>query len=216
MKVLVVGANGQIGKHLITYLNGHTSIEARAMIRDEVQASFFKENGAEVVVCDLEEDVPVIAEAAKGCDALVFTAGSGPHTGKDKTLMVDLDGAVKTVEAAKVAGIKRYVMISSFDTTRAAIQEAPAGLAPYVVAKHYADEWLRATDLDYTIIHPGKLTNEAPTGKVEVAEEVNRDEVARADVAKVILAVLEQDATIGREFQVVRGDVDVEEAVRNL
>src|SRR5699024_9564747 len=113
MKVLVVGANGQIGKHLITYLNGHTSIEARAMIRDEVQASFFKENGAEVVVCDLEEDVPVIAEAAKGCDALVFTAGSGPHTGKDKTLMVDLDGAVKTVEAAKVAGIKRYVMISS-------------------------------------------------------------------------------------------------------
>ncbi|HIV73567.1 MAG TPA: SDR family oxidoreductase [Candidatus Pseudogracilibacillus intestinigallinarum] len=216
MKVLVVGANGQIGKHLITYLNGHTSIEARAMIRDEVQASFFKENGAEVVVCDLEEDVPVIAEAAKGCDALVFTAGSGPHTGKDKTLMVDLDGAVKTVEAAKVAGIKRYVMISSFDTTRAAIQEAPEGFAPYVVAKHYADEWLRATDLDYTIIHPGRLTNEEPTGKVEAAEKVDRDEVARADVAKVILAVLEQDATIGREFQVVRGDVDVEEAVRNL
>ena len=216
MKVLVVGANGQIGKHLITYLNGHTSIEARAMIRDEAQASFFKEYGAEVVVCDLEEDIPVIAEAAKDCDALVFTAGSGPHTGKDKTLMVDLDGAVKTIEAAKLAGIKRYVMISSFDTTRAAIQEAPEGFAPYVVAKHYADEWLRATDLDYTIIHPGRLTNEEPTGKVEAAEKVDRDEVARADVAKVILAVLEQDATIGKEFQVVRGDVEVKEAVRNL
>ena len=216
MKVLVVGANGQIGKHLITYLNGHTSIEARAMIRDEAQASFFKEYGAEVVVCDLEEDIPVIAEAAKDCDALVFTAGSGPHTGKDKTLMVDLDGAVKTIEAAKLAGIKRYVMISSFDTTRAAIQEAPEGFAPYVVAKHYADEWLRATDLDYTIIHPGRLTNEESAGKVEAAEKVDRDEVARADVAKVILALLEQDATIGKEFQVVRGDVDVEEAVRNL
>lgn len=216
MKVLVVGANGQIGKHLITYLNGHTSIEARAMIRDEAQASFFKEYGAEVVVCDLEKDVSAIAEAAKDCDALVFTAGSGPHTGKDKTLMVDLDGAVKTIEAAKLAGIKRYVMISSFDTTRAAIQEAPEGFAPYVVAKHYADEWLRATDLDYTIIHPGRLTNEESAGKVEAAEKVDRDEVARADVAKVILAVLEQDATIGKEFQVVRGDVDVEEAVRNL
>src|SRR5699024_3892588 len=126
---------------------------------------------------------------------------------------VDLDGAGKTIEAAKLAGIKRYVMISSFDTTRAAIQEAPEGFAPYVVAKHYADEWLRATDLDYTIIHPGRLTNEERTGKVEAAEKVDRDEDARADVAKVILAVLEQDATIGKEFQVVCGDVEVEEAV---
>src|SRR5699024_11572348 len=94
MKVLVVGANGQIGKHLITYLNGHTSIEARAMIRDEAQASFFKEYGAEVVVCDLEEDIPVIAEAAKDCDALVFTAGAVSHEGEDNTWTDDLVVAV--------------------------------------------------------------------------------------------------------------------------
>ena len=216
MKVLVVGANGQIGKHLITYLNGHEQIKAKAMIRDEAQAKFFHEQDAEVVVCDLEDDVPVIVEAAKDCDAIVFTAGSGPHTGKDKTLMIDLDGAVKTIQAAEQAGVKRYVMISSFDTTRAAIQEASESFAPYVVAKHYADVALRASSLDYTIIHPGLLTNDEPTGEVTLAPTVERDEIPRADVAKVILATLENDKTIGKEFQVVRGEVAIAEAVGAL
>lgn len=216
MKVLVVGANGQIGKHLIRYMNGHDAIKAKAMIRDQGQAGFFHEENAEVVLCDLEDDLPVLVAAAKDCDALVFTAGSGPHTGKDKTLMIDLDGAVKTIQAAEQAGIKRYVMISSFDTTRAAIQAASESFAPYVVAKHYADVALRASDLDYTIIHPGLLTNEEPTGKVTLGERVDPDEIPRADVAKVILAVLENDATIGKEFQVVRGQVEVTEAVDKL
>jgi len=216
MKVLVVGANGQIGKHLITYIGEEEGIRAKAMIRDEKQAEFFKENHAEVVVCDLEDDIPAIVKAAEGCDAIVFTAGSGPHTGKDKTLMIDLDGAVKTIEAAKRAGIKRYVMISSFDTTREAIQEAPESFAPYVVAKHYADEWLRATDLDYTIIHPGALTNDEPTGNVELAETVGRNDVPRADIAKVILATLQNDSTIGKAFQIVKGTEAIEEAIENI
>lgn len=216
MKVLVVGANGQIGKHLLTYIKNHETIEAKAMIRDEAQADFFKQANAEVVVCDLEADVPAIAEAAKDCDAIVFTAGSGPHTGKDKTLMVDLDGAVKTIEAAKIAGVQRYVMISSFDTTREAIQAASESFAPYVIAKHYADAWLRATDLDYTIIHPGRLTNEEPTGKIEAAEKVERNDIPRADVARVILAVLENERTIGKEFQVVCGNVEITQAVATL
>lgn len=216
MKVLVVGANGQIGKHLLTYIKNHETIEAKAMIRDEAQADFFKQANAEVVVCDLEADVPAIAEAAKDCDAIVFTAGSGPHTGKDKTLMVDLDGAVKTIEAAKIAGVQRYVMISSFDTTREAIQAASESFAPYVIAKHYADAWLRATDLDYTIIHPGRLTNEEPTGKIEAAEKVERNDIPRADVARVILAVLENERTIGKEFQVVCGNVEIKQAVATL
>lgn len=216
MKVLVVGANGQIGKHLITYIKNHETIEAKAMIRDEAQADFFKQANAEVVVCDLEADVPAIAEAAKDCDAIVFTAGSGPHTGKDKTLMVDLDGAVKTIEAAKIAGVQRYVMISSFDTRREAIQAASESFAPYVIAKHYADAWLRATDLDYTIIHPGRLTNEEPTGKIEAAEKVERNDIPRADVARVILAVLENERTIGKEFQVVCGNVEITQAVATL
>ncbi|WP_100398702.1 SDR family oxidoreductase [Bacillus sp. FJAT-44742] len=216
MKVLVVGANGQIGKHLVSFIQENESLEARAMIRKEEQASYFESLGAETAVVDLEEDIEAIAKAAEGVDAIVFTAGSGPHTGKDKTIMIDLDGAVKTIEAAKTAGVKRFIMISSFDTRRQAIQEAPASFAPYVAAKHYADEWLRAADLDYTIIHPGLLTNDKGTGQIKAAAYIKIDEIPREDVAKVIVATLENEETIGKEFQIVQGDKPVEEAIHSI
>ncbi|WP_246202575.1 SDR family oxidoreductase [Virgibacillus doumboii] len=216
MKTLVVGANGQIGKHLVSFIQNSDGMEAKAMIRKEEQASFFENLGAETEVVDLEGDIEAIAKAAEGADAVVFTAGSGGHTGKDKTIMVDLDGAVKTIEASKVAGVKRFVMISSFDTSREAIQEAPESFAPYVAAKHYADEWLKWTDLDYTIIPPGLLTNDKGTGQVEAASKVERGEVPREDVASVILASLENETTIGKKFQVVGGTIPIKEAVKSL
>ncbi|WP_106498387.1 SDR family oxidoreductase [Lentibacillus sp. Marseille-P4043] len=216
MKILVVGANGQIGKHLVSLIQDSDSLEARALIRKQEQASFFENLGAETVMADLEQDIEPIAKAAEGVDAIVFTAGSGGHTGKDKTIMVDLDGAVKTIEAAKVAGVKRFIMISSFDTTREAIQAAPSSFAPYVAAKHYADEWLRRANLDYTIIHPGLLTNNKGTGQVTAAVEVDRDEVPREDVASVIVASLENEKAIGKEFQVVTGATPIKEAVDSI
>lgn len=104
MKVLVVGANGQIGKHLVSFIQKSDDLQAKAMIRKEEQASYFKELGADTAIVDLEGEIDDIAEAAKDVDAVVFTAGSGPKTGKDKTIMVDLDGAVKTIEATKKLG----------------------------------------------------------------------------------------------------------------
>ncbi|HLR69733.1 MAG TPA: SDR family oxidoreductase [Virgibacillus sp.] len=213
LKILVVGANGQIGRHLVSFIQENDSLEAKAMIRKQEQASFFENLGAETVVADLEQDTEAIAKAAEGVDAIVFVAGSGPHTGKDKTIMVDLDGAVKTIEAAKIAGVKRFIMISSFDTTREAIQDASSSFAPYVAAKHYADEWLKRTDLDYTIIHPGRLTNDKGTKKVEAATEVERNEIPREDVASVIVASLENEKTIGKEFQVVTGAKSIKDAI---
>ncbi|OLO39035.1 sugar epimerase [Alkalihalophilus pseudofirmus] len=216
MKVLIVGANGQIGKHLVTLIQNSDSLKAKAMIRNQEQATFFENLGAETVVADLEQDIDTIAKAAEGVDAIVFTAGSGAHTGKDKTIMVDLDGAVKTIEAAKVAEVKRFIMISSFDTRREAIQAASSSFAPYVAAKHYADEWLKQSDLEYTIIHPGLLTNDKGTGKIKAAAEVARGEIPREDVASVIIATLENDTTIGKEFQLVTGNTPIKEAVLSI
>jgi uncharacterized protein YbjT (DUF2867 family) len=216
MKILVVGANGQIGKHLVTFIQNRNDMEARAMIRNQEQASFFEDIGVETVIVDLEKDINTIAEAAKGVETIVFTAGPGPHTGKDKTIMVDLDGAVKTIEAAKVAGVKRFIMISSFDTRREAIQAANPSFAPYVAAKFYADEWLRRSDLDYTIIHPGALSNEKGTGQVEVGQDVERGKIPREDVAHIIVASLENEATIGKEFQVVSGNKQIRDAIYSI
>ncbi|MDP4552152.1 SDR family oxidoreductase [Alkalihalobacillus macyae] len=216
MKVLIVGANGQIGKHLVSFIQDHNDLEAKVMIRKEEQAASFKALGAETAVVDLEEDVQTIAKAAEGVDAIVFTAGSGPNTGADKTILVDLDGAVKTMKAAEEAGVKRFVMISSFDTTREAIQSAPSSFAPYVAAKYYADEWLKSTDLDYTIIHPGALSNDDGIGKVNAASKVERNEIPREDVASVIVATLENEATIGKEFQVVTGTNSIKDEIDSL
>ncbi|MCT2535456.1 SDR family oxidoreductase [Aquibacillus koreensis] len=216
MKILVVGANGQIGKHLVKLIQNSGNHKARAMIRKQEQAAYFEDLGAETTVVDLESSIDEIAKAADGVDAVVFTAGSGPHTGKDKTIMVDLDGAVKTVEATKKAGVKRFVMISSFDTTREAIQAAPESFAPYVAAKHYADEWLKATDLDYTIIHPGGLTNDEGKGVVQAAIEVERGQIPREDVAGVIFQTLNNKTTIGKEFQIVTGNTPIEDAVKSI
>ncbi|WP_226584156.1 SDR family oxidoreductase [Halobacillus litoralis] len=216
MKVLVVGANGQVGKHLVKMIQDSEHMEAKAMIRKEEQASYFNELGAETVVVDLEDDIETISQAYEGVDAVVFTAGSGPNTGPDKTVLIDLDGAVKTIEAAKQSGVNRYIMISSFDTTREAIQGAPSSFAPYVVAKHYADDLLRRTNLNYTIIHPGMLTNDEGSGQVEASEKVERGEIAREDVAGVILSTLENESTIGKEFQVVGGTQSIKEAIDSL
>lgn len=216
MKVLVIGANGQIGKELVSLIQQSDHLEAIAMIRKEEQAKHFKQIGVEAVLVDLEDNTKAIAKAAEGVDAIVFAAGSGPKTGADKTMLIDLDGAIKSIEAAKIANVKRFIMISSYDTTREAIQEASSSFAPYVVAKHYADEWLRRTDLAYTIVHPGALTNDKSTGNIEASEKVEPNEVPRDDVAHVLLACLEDKTTIGKEFQVIAGHTPIKEAIASL
>jgi len=216
MKILIVGANGQIGKHLVKLIQDSGEHSAKAMIRKQEQAKYFEDIGAETAVVDLEGEISDIAHAAEGVDAVVFTAGSGPHTGPDKTMMVDLDGAVKTIKAAKEANVSRFVMISSFDTTRAAIQGASDSFAPYVVAKHYADEWLRMSGLDYTMIHPGALTNNPGSGKIDTKAHKDSREVARENIAHVIFESLQNKSTIGKEFQVVDGSTPIKEVLQNL
>lgn len=100
MKVFVVGANGQIGKHLVNLLKNSDDHTVRAMVRKKEQVAEFEEQGIDTSLADLEGNVDNIANAASGCDAVVFAAGSGGHTGADKTMLIDLDGAVKTMEAA--------------------------------------------------------------------------------------------------------------------
>ena len=172
MKVLVVGANGQIGQHLIQLLKENNEHTVKAMVRKEEQAEALEKLGIETAIADLEGSVDEIAEAAKGCDAIVFTAGSGGHTGADKTLLVDLDGAVKTIEAAEKIGIKRFIMVSALQAHRR--ENWNEKIKPYYVAKHYADRILEQSSLTYTIIRPGGLLNEPGTGKVSAGENLEQ------------------------------------------
>lgn len=210
MNIFVIGANGQIGRHLVKDLVEQGN-EVTAGIRKNSQAAFFEELGAKTAPLDLEyDDIDDISEKIKDADKVVFTAGSGGHTGSDQTIIIDLDGAVKSIEASKKVGTKHFVLVSSFDTRRSAFE---GDLKPYTIAKHYADLHLRNSGIPYTIVHPGGLTNDEGLGKVELAEEVEPGKVTRKDVASVLVEVLNNDKKIGQEFQVVSGDVDIKEAV---
>lgn len=217
MKVLVFGANGQIGKLLVKQLSDSERYTPVAAVRKEEQKNQFESEGVESVIANLEDSIDVLSKAVKGVDAVVFTAGSGGHTGADKTMMIDLDGAVKTMEAAKNTGVSRYIIVSAIGAHKWHEKTVDSESASYYrVAKFYADQWLLNSGLDYTIVRPGKLLNNQGTGKVKVSESLERASIPREDVASAIVSVLENDNTIGKGFDIVSGNTDIETAVGNI
>lgn len=211
MKVFVIGAHGQIGKLLVAQLLDRGD-EVVAGIRDAKQRDFFEDQGAATQLFDLTEQPDEMAKVLAGVDAVVFSAGSGGKTGDDQTLLIDLDGAVKSMEATQKAGIKRFVIVSAMnaeDRTRwTAIQ-------PYYVAKHYADLYLKdETSLDYTIIKPGVLTNDA--GKGGLILDQTKGKIAREDVAETIVSALHNDNTIKKEFAISERETPINEAVKQV
>lgn len=214
LKVLVVGANGQIGKQLVRLLKESSEYSVRAFVRTDKQIEEFEHLGVEAILGNLEGKVGELEEAAKGCDAVVFTAGSGGQTGYDKTLLIDLDGAVKMIEAAEKAGVKRFIMVSAIQAHNR--NNWNDQIKPYYVAKHYADRILTQSELIYTIIRPGGLVNEPGTGKVRVAENLERGFIPREDVAKTIFAVMNEANTFHKSFDIVLGETPISKAVRSI
>ncbi|XXM71072.1 SDR family oxidoreductase [Lysinibacillus sphaericus] len=214
MKVAVAGANGQIGKHLIHLLHDSEEHTPVAIVRKEEQAQSFKDEGVAASLVNLEGSVEQIAEGLKEADAVVFTAGSGGSTGSDKTLLVDLDGAVKAMEAAKQAGIDRFIIVSALQAHHR--ENWNDSLLPYYAAKHYADRELERSGLTYTIIRPGGLLNEAGTGKVAAAENLSRGSIPREDVARAIFASLTEKNTYNRGFDLISGNEPIEKAIKEF
>src|SRR5699024_10524691 len=149
----------------------------------EAQAQSLREQSIDAVVADLEGPASEIEAAAKGCDVMVFAAGSGGHTGADKTLLIDLEGAARAVEAAKNLNIKQFIMVSAI---HADAKENRTNIQDYMVSKHHADRILKESSVPYTIVRPGGLLNEPGTGKVKIKPTLERDTIPREDVASVL------------------------------
>jgi uncharacterized protein YbjT (DUF2867 family) len=204
--VLVIGANGKVGRLLVPLLvdAGHG---VRAMVRDGAQAPAQRDAGAEPVVADLEGD---FGHSLDGCDAVVFTAGSGGHTGADKTAAVDGLGAIRSIDAARSRRVRRFVMVSSRGADDP--DRSPA-IRHYLVAKAIADGYLERAGLDHTILRPGRLTDDPPTGRIRAGVGVGRGEITRADVAATVVVALETPATIGKAFEILNDGVPIAEAL---
>jgi uncharacterized protein YbjT (DUF2867 family) len=214
MLVAIAGGHGQIALRLTRQLAARGD-EVRSLIRNPDHADDVREAGGEPVVCDLEEaDDQIVARVLEGADAVVFAAGAGPGSGSARKETMDLGGAVKLIAGAKGAGIDRYVMVSSINADPGAPGDDTFSV--YLRAKGQADAELAASGLAYTIVRPGRLTNETGSGRVSAGEDTGSGEIPRDDVAAVVAAVLSEPRTAGVTFELIGGDTPVDEAVAAL
>ncbi len=214
MRIVIAGGHGQIARQLGRLLAaaGHQPV---GMIRKPEQVPDLEADGIEPVMIDLEKtSVDEMADIARGADAVVFAAGGGADGNAERKKTVDKGAAVMLADAAEAAGVSRYLLLSSMGT-ETADPDSDDVMQVYLRAKQEADENIRGRDLDWTVVKPGRLTDDAPTGRVRVGD-LDGGEVTRGDVAHVLAEVVTSSNTIGKTFDVLAGDVPVREAVQAL
>ena len=208
MAVLVAGANGRTGKEVVRRLV-RRGYEVKAMVRRQETALPLEDMGAKVVVADLKY---TFEYALDGCNEVISAVGAGVNGDPEE---VDHQGVVKLIEAAQKRNIRRFILISSLGTADAHKMSGP--LKPFLEAKRKAEEVLEASELDYTIIQPGGLTDGRETGHVEAAKQLDRrGTISRADVALVATEALRTGYASKKTFEVLAGEVKVDEALRRL
>ena len=219
MKVAVIGAHGKVGRVLLPIL-ADRGAHAAGIVRQQEQLPLVRDLGAEPVLLDVEHAATdQIADALGGFDAVVWSAGAGGGD-PDRTYAVDRDAAIRSMDAATSAGVDRYVMVSWIGSVPEHGVPEDAAFFAYADAKLAADDHLRGTDLDWTIVGPGTLTDDDPTGAVSVLGDDDEtpqgaaSRVPRADVAMVVAEALRTPSSVGRFVRFTAGDTPVLEALR--
>jgi len=212
VQVLVVGSSKGTGRALVGELVAR-EVAVRAMLRDAGRFDELAELGAEPVLGDLEGSIEGVVD---GVDAVAFCAGSGSKTGADATLRVDLHGAVRVMDACVAAGVDRFILLSSMSAEDP--MRGSEAMRHYLAAMHARERLLQASGLAATIVRPGGLTHDEPTGRVKVGipNLGERGQIPRADVAAVMAGCLLDDATIGATFSLISGDTPIADALAEV
>jgi len=209
-RVIVIGGHGKVALQLARILTGRGD-EVSSVFRNPDHSDEVAATGAHPVPADIERlDTDALVDLLAGHDAVVFSAGAGGGN-PARTYAVDRDAAIRVIDAAGRAGVRRFVMVSYFGAgpDHGVPQDDP--FFAYAQAKAAADAHLRASDLDWTVLGPGRLTLEPATGKIVLAEGTGS--VSRADVALVVAAALADDSTIGRTIEFNSGDIPIAAAL---
>jgi uncharacterized protein YbjT (DUF2867 family) len=216
MRVVIAGGHGKIALLLERALamRGDAAV---GLVRNADHVADVRGTGADAVVCDLERTtVDDLAAVLAGAHAVVFAAGASPGSGIPRKDTVDRAAAVLLADAAEAAGVRRYVQVSAMGVDSARQAGPDDVFGAYLVAKKAAEDDLRARPLDWTILRPGRLTDDPPAGTVRLARHVDRGAVSRADVAAVLVALLDAPATAGQVLELVGGDTPIADAVAAL
>lgn len=215
MRIVIAGGHGQIALRLERLLAARGD-EVVGVIRKAEQSQALRDAGAEPVVLDLESaSVEDVAGVLEGADAAVFAAGAGPGSGAARKDTVDKGAAVLFADAAVRAGVRRFLIVSSLGADSGHAGDEVFDV--YQRAKGQADDYVRGVaGLDWTVLRPGGLTNDAGTGLVRLEARTGRGMIARDDVAAVLAELLETPATAGLTLELVGGSVPVSVAVKSV
>jgi len=210
MKIALIGAHGKVGRLLVPILADHGH-DVSGVVRHESQLPLVEELGGTPLLLDVEHaSTEEITEALRGHDAVVWSAGAGGGS-PERTYAVDRDAAIRSMDAATAAGARRYVMVSWIGSVPDHGIAPDNSFFPYADAKLAADDHLRGTDLDWTILGPGTLTNDDATGKISIDPD-DAGNTSRGNVALVVAQALGSPSTVGRFVRFVDGETPVLEA----
>ncbi|GAA1898600.1 SDR family oxidoreductase [Williamsia serinedens] len=213
-RIAIIGGHGKIALQAAKLLTGDGH-QVSSVIRNPGQSDDITATGATPIVLDIEKaSTEDIVEALDGHDAIVFSAGAGGGN-PDRTYAVDRDAAMRSIDAASAASIRRFVLVSYFGASTDHGVDPDDSFYAYAEAKGDADQYLRASDLDWTIVAPSTLSDDEGAGTITTKEQgaERGTKVARADVAAVITAVLESPGSVGRMIEFTAGDTPIADAV---
>lgn len=216
MHIVIAGGHGKIAL-LLTEILAARGYAVTGLVRNPDHTEDIESIGGRPIVLDLEQaDAEHVAGLLEGVDAVVFAAGAGPGSGAERKDTVDRAASVLMAEAAEQAGVSRFLQISAMGVEQEPDPERDEVWAAYIRAKARAEEDLRARDLDWVIVRPGRLTDDEPVGAVTMAEAVGGGEISRADVAAVLAVLLETPELTCRTFELVGGDTPIADVVATL
>ncbi|SMC96401.1 NAD(P)H-binding protein [Kibdelosporangium aridum] len=216
MRVVIAGGHGKIALYLERFLSTRGD-EPVGLIRNPAQADDLREVGAEPVVLDLEQaTADEVAKVLDGADAAVFAAGAGPGSGVERKDTVDRAAAVLFAQAAEIAGVRRFIQISSYGLDRADDPSVDETFRIYLKAKAAAEADLRSRDLDWTILRPAHLTDEPATGLVNIDFHIPPGKVPREEVAAVLVGLLDDNDTIGLTLELAKGPTPIDIAINQV
>lgn len=214
-RIAIIGGHGKVALRLTRILSDRGD-EVTSILRNPDHAAEVAEHGATPLVADVESlSAEELSLHVAGHDAVVWSAGAGGGS-PERTYAVDRDAAIRSMEAAASAGVKRYVMVSYLGARADHGVDPENSFFAYAEAKAAADDRLRQTALDWTILAPGSLTLDPGTGRIAVGDELQGGKVSRDDVAAVAAAALADDSTIGKWIPFVGGDTPIAEALAQL
>ncbi|MFJ7305506.1 SDR family oxidoreductase [Streptomyces sp. NPDC099088] len=215
MRIVIAGGHGQIALRLERLLSARGD-EVVGLIRHAEQSDDLRETGAEPALCDLESaSAEDVAAHLRGADAAVFAAGAGPGSGVDRKETVDKGAAILFADAAELAGVRRHVVVSSMGAD--ADHPGDEIFDAYLRAKGEADAYIRGRKgLDWTILRPGSLIDDAGTGLVRLEASTGRGMIPRDDVAAILAELVDTSATAGLTLEAIGGSTPISVAVKSV